>query len=107
MQPWQLDHQVSHAVDCGRSVSFPATLGFSCLLRQTGRGVSWSTGQQLQPWFPIVWSSSVSTVLQALLLSHNEVFPPTLTGECFSPFGHEVCALAVSSSGDLSSWEET
>ena len=64
-------------------------------------------GQQLQPWFPVVWSSSVSIVPQALQLSHNEVFPPTWLGDCFSPLGHEVCALAISSSGDLSVWEET
>ena len=88
--------------------------------------VSWLTGQQLQPWFPVVWSSSASTVPQSLQLSHSEVFPPTrlgdcflhvghevcalavsLSGDCFSPLGHEVCAHAVSSSWDLSSWEET
>ncbi|WP_419595894.1 hypothetical protein, partial [Thiolapillus sp.] len=72
MQPWQLDHQVLQADDCGRSVSFRAALGFP-LLRQTSLGVFWSTSQQLQPWFPVVWSSSASTVPQALQLSHNEV----------------------------------
>ena len=51
----------------------------------------------------VVWSSSASTVPQALQLSHNEVFPPTWLGDCFLPLGHKVCALAVSSSGDLSS----
>ena len=106
MQPWQLDHQVLQADDCGRSVSFPAALGFPYLLRKTSLGVFWSIGQ-LQPWFPVVWSSSASTVPQALQLSHNEVFPPTLFGDRFSHLGHEVCAFAVSSSMDLSSWEET
>ena len=73
MQPWQLDHQVLQADDCGRSVSIRAALGFPYLLRQTSLDVFWSTGQ---PWFPVVWSSSVSTVPQALQLSLNEVFPP-------------------------------
>ena len=76
MQPWQLDHQVLKADDCDRSVSFRAALGFLYLLHQTSLGVFWSTGQQLQPWFPVVWSSSASTVPQALQLSHTEVFPP-------------------------------
>ena len=40
MQPWQLDHQVLQADDCGRSVSFRAALGFPYLLRQTSLGVS-------------------------------------------------------------------
>ena len=72
MQPRQLDHQVLQAADCGRSVSFQATLGFPYLLHQTSLGVFWSTGQQLQLWFPEVWSSSASTVPLALQLSHNE-----------------------------------
>ena len=66
MQPWQLDHQVLQADDCGRSVSFGTALGFPYLLRQTSLGVFWSTDQQLQPWFPVVWSSSASTVPKAL-----------------------------------------
>ena len=56
-------------------------------------------------WFPVVWSSSAFTVLQALQLSHNEVSPPTWLEDCFSPLGHEVYALAVASFGDLFSWE--
>ena len=92
-QPWQLDHLVLQADDFGRSVSFRAALRFPYLLRQTSLGVFWSTGQRLQPWFPVVWSSSASTVLQALQLSHNEVFPPTWLGDCFSPLGNDVCAL--------------
>ena len=107
MQPWQLNHQVLQADNCGRSVSFQAALGFPCLLRQTGLGVFWSTGKQLHPWFPVVWSSSASSISQALQVSHNEGFPPTWLGDCFSALDHEVCALAVSSSGDLSFWEET
>ena len=107
MQPWQLDYQVLQADDCGRSASFQAAPRFPYLLRQTSLGVFWSTGQQLQPWFPAIWSSSASSVPWALQLSHNEVFCPTWPGDCFSPLGHEVCALAVSLSGDLSSWEET
>ena len=63
---WQLDHQVLQADDCGRSVSFRAVLGFSYLLRQTSLNIFWSTGQQLQPLFPVVWSSSASAVPQAL-----------------------------------------
>ena len=39
MQPWQLDHQVLQADDCGRSVSFRAALGFPYLLHQTCFGV--------------------------------------------------------------------
>ena len=62
---------------CDRSISFRAALGFSYQLHQTSLGVFGSTGQQLQPWFPVVWSSSASTVPQALQMSHNEVFPPT------------------------------
>ena len=77
MQPWQLDHQILEADDCGRSVSFRAATGFPNLLRQISLCVSWSIGQQLQPWFPAVWSSSASTAPQALQLSHNEVFSPT------------------------------
>ena len=77
MQPWQLDHQVLQADDYDTSVSFRAALGFPYLLSQTNLGVFWSTGQQLKPWFPVVWSSSASTVPQALQLLHNEVFPPT------------------------------
>ena len=77
MQPWQLDHQILQADDCGRSVSIRAALGFPYLLRQTSLYGFWSTGQQLQPWFPVVWSSSASTVPQALQLSHNKVFSPT------------------------------
>ena len=76
MQPLQLDHQILQADDCGRSVSFRAALEFPYLLRQTSLSVFWSTGQQLKLWFPVVWSSSASTVPQALQLSHNEVFPP-------------------------------
>ena len=76
MQPWQLDHQVLHADDCGRSVSFRAALGFPHPLRQISLGVFWSTGQQLQPSFPVAWPSSISTVPQALQLSHNEFLPP-------------------------------
>ena len=87
------------ADDFGRSVSYWVALGFPYLCRQTSLGVFWSTGQQLQLWFPVVWCSSASTVPQALRLSHNEVFPPTWLGDCFSPLGHEVCALAVSLSG--------
>ena len=70
-------HQVLQADDCGGSTSFRAALGFPYVLHQTILSVFWSTGQQLQPWFPVVWSSSTSTVPQALQLSHNEVFPPT------------------------------
>ena len=80
MQPWQLDDQVLQADDCGRSVSFRAALGFPHLLfvkpvlmfsdRQANK-------IKFQAWFPIVWSSSVSTVPRALQLSHNEIFPPT------------------------------
>ena len=77
MQPWQLDHQVLQADDCGRSVSFRAALGFPYLLHQTSLDVFWSTGPQLQPWSPAVWSSSASTVPQAMELSRNEVFPQT------------------------------
>ena len=73
MQPWQLDHQVLQADDCGRSVSFQADLGLSNLPHQTTLGVVWSTDQQLQPCFHVVWSSSLSTVPQALQLPHNEV----------------------------------
>ena len=76
MQPWQLDHQVLQADDNGRSVSFQAALGFFYLLHQTSLGVSWSNGQQLQLWFPVVRSSFASTVLQALQLSYNEVSSP-------------------------------
>ena len=74
MQPRQIDHQVLQADDCGRNVSFRAALGFPYLLRQTSLGVFWSTGQQLQPWFLVLWSSSASIVPQALQLSHNEGF---------------------------------
>ena len=77
MRPWQLDHQVLQADDCGRNVSFRAALGFPYLLRQIRLGVFWSTGLQLQPWFPVVWSSPAPTVPQALRLSRDEVFPPT------------------------------
>ena len=77
MRPWQLDHQVLQADDCGRNVSFRAALGFPYLLRQISLSVFWSTGQQFQPWLPVVWSSSASTVPWALQLSHNEVFLPT------------------------------
>ena len=52
-------------------------LNLGYLFRQISLGVFWSTGQQLQPWFPAIWSSSASTVPKALQLSHNEVFPPT------------------------------
>ena len=75
MQPWQLDRQVLQADDCGRSIYFGTTLGFPYPLHQTSLGVFWSTGQRLQPWFPVVWSSPASTVPQARQLSHNEVFP--------------------------------
>ena len=78
MQPWQLDDQVLQADDCDRSVSFRAAFGFPYLLSQTSIVISWSASHQLQPWFPVVCS----------------------------PLGHEVCALAVSSSGNLSSREE-
>ena len=64
---------------------FRAALGFSHLRHQTSLGVFWSTSQQLQPWFPVVWSSSASIVPQALLLSHNKVFPPTWLGD-FHPW---------------------
>ena len=77
MQLWQLDHQVLRPDNCGRSVSIRAALRVPYLLRQASLGVFWSTGQQLQPWFPVVWSSSAATVPQALQLSHNEVFLPT------------------------------
>ena len=58
-------------------------------------------------WLPVVRSSSTATVPQALQLSHNEVSLPAWLGDCFSPLGHEVCALAVSLSGVSSSWKET
>ena len=35
------------------------------------------------------------------------VFPQIWLGNCFPFLGHEVCALKISSSGDLSPWEET
>ena len=57
MQSWQLDHRVLQADDCGRSVPFRAAPRFLYLLYQTSLGVFWSTGQQLQPWFPVVPSS--------------------------------------------------
>ena len=57
---------------------FSSSFGFPYLLRQTSLGAFFSTDQQLQPWFPVVWSSSASTVPQALQLSHNEVSPPDL-----------------------------
>ena len=65
MQLWQLGHQVLQADDCGRRVSFGAALGVPYILYQISLGVFWSTGQQLQQWFPVVWSSSASIVLQA------------------------------------------
>ena len=68
MQFWQLGHQVLHANNCSRSISFQAALGFPYLLQQTCLGVSWMAGQQLQLWFPEIWSSSASTVPQALQL---------------------------------------
>ena len=55
MQPWRLDLQVLQADDCGRSASFRAALGFPYLLHQLSLGVSCSTDQQLQPWFPAVF----------------------------------------------------
>ena len=65
MQSWQLDHQVLQADDCDRSVSLRAALGYLYLLHHIcfSLGVSWSTGQQLQPWFPVVGSSFASTAL--------------------------------------------
>ena len=57
-------HQDLQADACGRRISFWATLGFPYLLCQTSLGVIWSTGQQLQPWFAVAWSSSASTVPQ-------------------------------------------
>ena len=43
MQPWQLEHQVLQADDCGRSVSFQEAPGFPYLLHQTSLGVSLSS----------------------------------------------------------------
>ena len=107
MQPWQLDQQVCKQTIVTGAFLFEQLLDFlMCFIKPVLVFVSLSKGPQLQVWFPEVWSSSASTVLQALQLSHNEVFPPARLGGCFSPLGHEVCTLAVSLSGDLSSWEE-
>ena len=78
MQPWQLGDQVLQADNCGRSVSFRAALGFPYLLRQTSLGVSGRQANNFSRGFlAVVWSSSASTVPQALQLSHSEVFLPT------------------------------
>ena len=52
-------------VGCGKSVSFQAALGIPYLLHPSSLLVSGSKGQQLQLKFPVVRSSSASTVLQA------------------------------------------
>ena len=75
--------------DCGRSVSFREALEFPYLLRQTNLGVSWSTGRQLQPCFPVVWSSTASTVhTMKSFLQHdlNIVFHPSVMKFVYLPF---------------------
>ena len=97
MQPWQLDHRVLQADDCGRSVPFRAALGFLYLLHQTSLGVFWSTGQQLQPRFHVVWSYLLPLFLMLCSRHTMKSHLQQDLGDYFSRLGHEVCALSVSS----------